>query len=194
MEDFFINLGLSWTLSKILPFIIALLLGVLVFLYLRQKSKVLKWIGGASILVFPVIYFAINPIYEGDFTNDFHDVNTSEVDVKFANGKLTVLAIPNCPFCYESINRLKLVSDRAGGKEFDFLVLTSDRNNLEFYKEIGNGTLNIDNVTEFEEYTKLSKGRYPTFVYRDGDNLKVWSNRGFGVVALDWIEEKLSQQ
>ena len=192
MESFFVDIGLSWTFSKVLPFILCALLGVVLFLFIRRKSILLKWLGVSLIVLLPGIYFAFNPIYEGDFTNEYEVIRTSDVAVDFEDGNLTVLAIPNCPFCYESLQDLGVIHSRTKSKEFNFLVLTSDIGHLEFYKEIGKGVVKIDNATEFEEYSKLSKGRYPAFVYRNGDELMVWSNRGFGVVALDWLEEKIS--
>lgn len=145
------------------------------------------------IVIFPLIYFAFNPIYEGDFSNEYSELQVTDIDAGFSDHNLTVLAIPNCPFCYESLTKLRRVQQRTKSKLFDFIVLTSEIEMLDFYQEAGKGVVTIQNTTDFEAYSEISGGHYPTFVYREGDKIYVWTNDNFGVVALDWVEQKLSK-
>ena len=85
MEDFLLNLGFSWTLSKVLSYILFLIVGIILFLMFRKRvrSRVGKMLLSLIIVVPFAIYFAINPIYEGDFSNDVKVMKSDSSSFKF---------------------------------------------------------------------------------------------------------------
>lgn len=194
MESFFLKLGSSWTVSKVLPYIIFVILGLILYLILinrvrRKWSKL--WL---SVAIFaPVsVYFALNPIYSGDFSNRYREVQVSD-SVDVANNALTVIAIPNCPYCAQSMETLRSLARRTNVDTIFFRVLTVDSTLLENYNAIAGSKVKVSNEVNIKEYIVLSKGRFPTFVYNDNLTMRIWSNEGFGARAIDWVEGKLTE-
>jgi len=194
MENFFVTIGLGWTMSKILPYIVLLTLGVGVYRLFRKKFRK-KWMRITVLLLMILaptgIYFAINPIYEGDFSNNY--ARKQAIDSEWiADGKLTVIAIPGCPFCLASIARMKQVKERVGGDvDIEFRVLTKKEANLKSYENESGGSVTVVMDTNEIRLSQLAGGRFPTFVFREGADVYVWSNDGFGVRALDWVESRM---
>ena len=91
METYFLDSGLSWTMSKVLPYLIMILVGIVLWIIakkiLKSINKYLRWMLLLVIFVLPfLIYFMISPIYEGDFTNDSIEVEQSAENAEL-NGK-----------------------------------------------------------------------------------------------------------
>jgi len=186
---------MSWTLEKALPYLLLIILGVILYVVLRKLlSRSRKGLRILTTLIIPLpffVYFVFSPIYEGDFSNNFRSEKGVFSDLK--PGRLTVLTIPGCPYCYESIADLKKIKERTGVDTIDFLVVTSDAENLEWYMEEANEALNIQMLSPESELVSLALGTFPTFVYAEGENVSVWDNSGFGVRAKDWIEDRISK-
>ncbi len=195
MNDFFLNLGFSWTLSKALPYGLMLILGAVVFFTFRRKIKRswLKWLYSLVLFIPLAIYFAVNPIYEGDFSNESREVK-AERAFGLEKKELTVLAIPGCPFCAESIQDLNRIATRTGVDRINFVVFTSDPEMLKPYAKLAESQIEMRIEEEFSPYATMTQGRFPTFVYSDGSSLRIWSNDGFGVRAKDWLENELSNE
>ncbi|MFT6245181.1 MAG: hypothetical protein ACJA0U_002729 [Salibacteraceae bacterium] len=199
MENFFLNIGLTWTLSKLLPFVIMLVLGILLVFLTRRKLKK-RWMRNTSfvLLLIPVaVYFLINPIYEGDFSNNFRVEKAGSVYKEMEKGTLSVITIPGCPFCLQSIANLKVIKNRVESKkDINFIVCSDSISDLKKYEDESNGELNVKLAKDFKAMVKLAGGvgiaTFPTFVYTSkSGEMTVWSNDGFGVIARDWVEEKL---
>lgn len=163
-------------------------------LLIRILNDRKKWLRILLLLIIPIpfgIYFIINPIYEGDFSNNSRSEKGNYSELK--SDRLTVLTIPGCPYCYESIADLKRIKERTGVDSIDFLVVTGESSNLDWYKEEANDQLNIQMISSESELVALARGTFPTFVYTDGEEVTIWDNSGFGVIAKDWIEEKVTK-
>lgn len=195
METFFLNLGLSYTWSKALPFIIFILLGIFVglFLFKRSKSVVMKIVSIITIFIPFGIYFAINPIYEGDFSNTARIVERT-ADMSELNGtKLVVISLPGCRYCKESIPFLKEVKERHKNIEVEYVVTSSDSSTMEFYLETSKGVFPVRLAENVEAMSKVATSpdgyaSFPTFVLvKDNKPLQTWNNNTFGISALDKV-------
>lgn len=190
MESFFLNLGLSYTWSKALPYILMIILGALIGIYLfrKSKSKVVRIISILLIAVPFGIYFAINPIYQGDFTNESRTVEHSAATSELTGKKLVVISLPGCGYCKESVERLKEVKKLHSNLSVEYVVTSSDSTTLEFYKEVIKGEFPLRLAENSDEMTKLAQGRYPSFVLvNEKEPMKVWVNNTFGVIAMDEV-------
>ena len=118
-------------------------------------------------------------------------MSAGENTIELANNELTVLAIAGCPYCYESIDDLKLISERVGKGNIKFVVFTGDSTNIAWYKDKALGKIKVVQADESSPLFGLAKGRFPTFVFKGGDEIRVWNNSGFGVRAKDWIEGQI---
>ena len=113
IEIFFLDFGLSWSISKMLPYVICVLLGLCFVLLFRRIAFRNRWLNRISsfiLFVLPFsIYFALYPIYEGDFSNQGSKPSSR---IQFPSSKtLTVIVLPDCPYCFQSISLIdKLIS------------------------------------------------------------------------------------
>jgi len=187
MENAFLNFGLSWTLAKVLPYLLSILFGLLPLFFLKRMRKLFRL---AFIPIPFIIYFAFFPIYEGDFSNSYTTKSAESLNI-LEDGKLSVLSIPGCPYCYESLDALEQMAGRQKAKLIQFYVYTNDAENLNWYsKKAGDKIPVIQLNTSELGVSAISKGSFPCFVYRKGNKLYIWSNNAFGVRAKDWIENE----
>ena len=198
IENYFLASGFSWTMSKMLPYLATILLGVVLFVIVRKTTKnkniFVRLIANLLAFVAPfIIYFIINPIYEADFSNDFHEVAKSSFYNELDGKKLVVLTIPNCPYCFEAIAKMKRLKERVPTAKIEYVICTSDSVNFDdyakWYADEGEGALTVRRAKDAEMMSKLADHVFPTFIFVDNDKpLKKWSNNSFGVVALDKLE------
>jgi len=188
MEKFFHDLGLSYTFSKILPYLTMLIIGSLIgFLTTRKRKKSVKVIAIISLMTaFFGIYFAFYPIYEGDFSNSYREPKSK---IKFSENKtLTVLALQTCPFCIQSTETIKALKANHSKINIEYWILNGTSTDSVKYKRlVGESAVCINKKNTMDLY-KLSTGTYPTFVLSNHQKaLKVWGNDTFGVRAWDAI-------
>lgn len=193
MENFFIDANFSWFLSKLLPYVIYLLIGVFAYIFLTKLSKNKRAkLYLLPILVGPIaVYFYLVPIFEGDFSNQYR---TEEFKVKQINSQgFQVIAIPGCPYCLASLDVLNRMSNRTNGTEIVFKVLSSDSASLEPYTAAAGENIKVVLEPDFQELATLAQGTFPSFVLPKGKELYIWSNDAFGVGARDLVEETIMQ-
>ncbi|OFZ16908.1 MAG: hypothetical protein A3D92_10540 [Bacteroidetes bacterium RIFCSPHIGHO2_02_FULL_44_7] len=197
VELFFLNSGFSWTLSKALPYVLAVLLGIILVYLMRKrfrKNALLKWALRLVFLVIPfTLYFMYSPIYRGDFSNGGEELARDSTMLELTGNKLVVLTIPGCPFCYEAVDRMILLHDRLPEAQIEFRVCSSDPNTLSWYKDKGGEAIQVVLADSSTAMATLAMHRFPAFILVDGDNkpLKRWSNDSFGVSAMDEVELSL---
>jgi hypothetical protein len=198
-KSFELNLlinGFSWTMSKLLPYL-TLVIGGILLAYsfskgFKVKSRIAKFLIGLVLFAAPfAIGFALHPIYEGDFSSEGTEIkeSTVKVDEKY---DLLIVTIPDCPFCLESITRLKLIKKRNPNIHMLFSVCTRDKQKISLYKELIAGDFDIELAKDIEASVKLAEGHFPTFVQlKKGLPVYKWSNDQFGAGALDKLEAEI---
>ncbi len=183
----------SWTITKALPYILSIFGGVFlfwIFSKLKGKIRIIRFF----IWMIPfLIYFTLNPIYQGDFSNEFKIIQTKSLPSKTVKKELIVITIPGCPFCFGSIESLKVLKKRNPSLKINYIVCSSDSSSiLEYKKEIGK-SFPINYSSTPEKWASIAQGKFPTFLLVGENQTKVWSNDGFGVRAKDEIESVISQ-
>jgi hypothetical protein len=192
IETFFLDFGLSWSVSKALPYVFCILIGsclVVLFQRIGLRKKWLNRISSFILLILPVaIYFSLYPIYEGDFSNQGIK---SDSKIKFPSSKaLTVVVLPDCPYCYQSISLINKLKSRNPNLPINYWVVSSDTlppktgilSKIPYEYE-------VFQRHDVIEMSKLVLGTFPCFVLSDNGKVqKVWNNNQFGVRALDEIE------
>jgi hypothetical protein len=191
----FLGMGFSWTLSKALPYVLVILLSFVLMYIFRKKFKkraLAKWTLRLSLLIIPfAAYFLYSPIYEGDFSNNSSSVEKIPAYAELTGQKLIVISMPQCKFCYGSIDKALKLKERIPNAEIEYLVCAQNEDDayLEWYQEKGGDAISVRFADSAGALTVLAEGRFPTFILVDGDKpLKKWSNDGFGVVAMDNVE------
>jgi len=194
MESYFLNAGLSWTMSKVLPYFIMILVGIVLWIIakklLKSLNKFLRWALLLVIFLMPFgIYFSISPIYEGDFNNNAIEVMRSDANAELTGKKLVVITIPGCPFCLQAIDQLLVMKKRVPNIEIEYIVCSSDSTTVDWYKEKAGDDITVRLAVNSEEMAKIAQHAFPTFVLVDNNHpIKTWSNDSFGVFARDEIE------
>ena len=194
MESYFLESGLSWTMSKILPYLFMVLVGFILVLITKRFIKSMnKWMSLALLLVIFVmpfgIYFIVSPIYQGDFSNNSLEIARSEANAELSGKKLVVITIPGCPYCLEAVDQLLVMKKRVPEIEIEYIVCSSDSTTLEWYKEKAGNLISVKLSENKEEMAKIAQHAFPTFVLVDNNHpIKTWSNDSFGVFARDEIE------
>ena len=196
IDYFFLDLGLSWSSAKAIPYIISIVLGLLLFYFLKKVKLKKKWlkvtIRFTALLTPFVIYFSFFPIYEGDFTNQGTRPKSS---ILFPQSKsLTVVVLPNCPYCYQSIIWMKKIKERNPHIPINYWVSTQDTlsSNTAILKVLPKEFKAIQQHNT-EKISELVQGTYPCFVLSDkGCVKKLWNNNQIGVSSMDEIENFFS--
>ncbi|MCH2231489.1 MAG: DsbA family protein [Crocinitomicaceae bacterium] len=196
IELFLLDLGLSWTMSKMLPYIFMVLIGLIIVLLFKKRLKklglILRLLIKFIILLIPfVVYFAIAPIYQGDFSNNSIEIEKIKDYSELKGKKLVVLTIPGCPYCYEALGRMKKLKERVPNIEIEYLVCHPDEETTTWYKDEAGKDVEVKLALNPDAMAQLAVGSFPTFVLVEEDQkLRTWSNDNFGVSAMDELELK----
>lgn len=187
--------SLSWTFSKLLPYILLFLCGICFVIDIARfnfKRKATKILVQLLLFITPFgIGFGLHPIYEGDFSKEGQEtiVNSSPSD--FQHNGLTVVTIPDCPFCFEAIEKLKKIKKRNPSIIIDYVVCVKNKDYVKNYIQEIDGAFSVRTSAHPDSLAKVANFRFPAFIYVK--NLKptyLWSNDQFGVRAIDELESK----
>ena len=197
IEYLLLDTGLSWTMSKLLPYLIAVALGIsLVFLLKKKLANMNRpvriVIKGIALLIPFFAYFGYTPIFQGDFSNNSTEFVLTESEKELTGKKLVVLTIPGCPYCFQALGKMKKLKSRNEKIEIEYIVCHADPETIKWYSNEGGKAVNVRLATDVQSMVKVAKGSFPTFALVSNDStLKVWSNDNFGVLAIDEVEELL---
>lgn len=203
IEKTLVNMGLSWTLSKILPYLTLLVVGLLIGRWFKRRiifkvarmKKIVFW----SVIFVPfIVGFVVNPIYQDDFSGGTELTDPKKL-AEFRNADLVVIAMPGCPYCFESISaKLKPLKKRNPDMRIKFVVCPMDKSELKtsayldpYRKEGGTAIKVSKTVKNRDALVEIAEGRFPTFVMvKDNRPAYKWGNDQFGVRALDKLESE----
>ena len=192
MEIFLLNLGISFTLSKLISYFLFIIIGsLLAFIFFKRSkngriSKIPKLIISLILFITPfLVYFAIHPIYQGDFSNNSYSVK-SKVDFP-KNKQLIIIALVNCPYCVQSIETIKRLKKKNSAISIEYWVLSTDLKDKTMYQKLLGKTAKVKlKGRKANELAIIARGSYPTFVLSDKYKaIKAWNNDSFGVMAMD---------
>lgn len=181
-------------MSYLFPFILIVLISLFVIFLLKKekffKHKILFLSLAFVILFAPLgIAFALNPIYEGDFSKEGTNVDSKKVYVDFSESDFIVLTIPNCPFCKESTEKMNLLKKRNPELRIKYLVCSFDSRSLHELRLYLNPEIKIELARNLSELVTLCKGKFPTYLkVKNTKAVHIWNNSQLGTRALDWIE------
>ena len=190
IEIFFLSLGFSFASAKFIPYIILILLGWFLarFIHRRVKANTSKrWLLALLFIgtfIQPVlIYFALNPIYQGDLVDLSYKPKTS---MRLSQSKkLVVIALPGCKYCSESTQHMKGIKPYTK-VPIEYWVLGSDSSDLKTYQALVGNKINCQLKSNLTEVIPITEGSFPTYVLIEhGKITKAWHNDAFGVRALN---------
>lgn len=192
------NIGLSFTLSKMMPYVFqgAFLLILFIECYrtlFTRFSNILRRLLGMVILILGGgIAFAIHPIYEGDFQHKYKPVYFKGASAENLESGLTMIALPGCPYCYERVDELNRFVELYPTQEVYIQVVNNDSLALEEYQERADELIHVSLAKNQNTLKSLTGERFPSFIYMKEGTKKgmLWNNNGFGVAAIDFVLEQ----
>ncbi|RYM32876.1 hypothetical protein ERX46_12525 [Brumimicrobium glaciale] len=197
--SFGLNIRLSFTFSKILPYMLEFFAVCLIIfnvyrqylmgtsLTIRRLVSILILFGGSGIA------FAVNPIYEGDFSHQYREISLAGENADTFQHGLTMIALPGCPFCFEKLEEMKRVKAIYPTLPMYVLVINDDELAAESYREASEGMIEVALFPESTLLRTIIQDGYPNLMYKPGENgsqLINWSNSGFGSASWDYILEE----
>jgi glutaredoxin len=199
LEIFLSHLSFSWTEAKLIPFILAIIIGLFFSVIFFKRIKTLKSVKifiSFVLFVFPfAIYFAYAPIYSGDFSNSFY---RKQLKNEFPTAKkLSVYVLPTCPYCIQATSTLVAMMQKNKQINLEINVLCSNAKEADKYLNLmkGYGLVKVrsDNpeyLIRHKDLLKLTEGQFPTYILSENKMvLKAWHNDTFGVDAMDEINQ-----
>ncbi len=204
IEQWLIQSDFSWTISKITPYLLLIISGILIarwvskfffFKIISNRLKFLKPFIFVTITAIPfVIGFALHPIYEGDFSKQGTTIEKFQPIKDFKDVDLAVIAIPGCDYCYHSIAKLRQIKSRNPKMKIKFILCSSSFAELKDYIAEGGNTVKVTTTRNIESLQNLVEGKFPTFIMLKNDKAVYrWSNDQFGCMAIDHLESELSK-
>ena len=190
METLLNNIGLSFTLCKFIPYLLTILIGIVCAKLLSKHisaSKIIRNIFITLITILPFgIYFAINPIFQGDFSNEGVLIKKKLELPK--NNDLLIIALADCPYCIQSQETVKLIHQKNTKIKAEYLIVNGTKQDSIRYARMLLGFASCRTVKNSVPLIQTIQGRFPSYILvRKGKLNKVWTNNTFGVRAWDEV-------
>lgn len=187
-----LNISHQWTFSKAFPYFLLIISGIYFAFYSLKKlskNKLIAYLVSFISFSSPfIIGFALHPIYQGDFSKEGKKLTSKEYSEHHIKNGLYVVTIPNCPYCYEAIGKLKEIKIFHPELNIEMVVCTSDSSLLETYEIEADNAFIITAAYEPKKLAKLADLKFPAFVHiQNGKVTYKWDNSQFGVRAIDLI-------
>lgn len=189
------EVGLSFTLSKMMPYVFQAVFLLILFiecyrnLFIRFSTILRRLLGMLVLIVGGGIAFAVHPIYEGDFKHEYKPVFFTSSSSHQLEYGLTMIVLPGCPYCYERIEDLNRFIELHPTEQVYVKVVNNDSLALEEYQERANDLITVSLAEDQNALKSLIGERYPSFIYlKEGTKeAMLWNNNGFGVAAMDFV-------
>ncbi len=191
LDLYFLDFGLSWTQSKLIGYCIFISLGIInliVFKKWKIKKKYLNLLKSILVAGLPIsFYFAFHPIYEGDIFSSGVKIKSS---IELSNEKtLSIIVLPDCPFCMETIPLVKKLKERNPKMNIEYII-ASRPNEIPHGiadKIPKNCTFRLE--SDLQKLGQITHGAFPTYLISKNKTLVLlWRSEHFGTKALDEIE------
>ena len=190
MEELLNYFGLTFTASKFLPYFLAVFLGFFFSKLLYRHisaSKIIRILFITLITILPFgIYFAINPIFQGDFSNEGVLIKKKLELPK--NNDLLIIALADCPYCIQSQETVKLIHQKNTKIKAEYLIVNGTKQDSIRYARMLLGFASCRTVKNSIPLLQSIRGSFPSFILvQNGRLKKVWSNNTFSVRAWDEV-------
>ena len=190
METLLNNLGLSFTLSKFIPYLLTILIGIVCAKLLSKHisaSKIIRNIFITLITILPFgIYFSIYPIFEGDINSEGVIIRKN-LDLP-KNKDLLIIALADCPYCIQSQETVKLIHQKNTKIKAEYLIVNGTKQDSIRYARMLLGFASCRTVKNSVPLIQTIQGSFPSFILvQNGTFNKVWNNNTFGVRAWDEV-------
>jgi hypothetical protein len=198
IEVFFLSNNFSWVAAKLGPYVYFLVLGLLFSLLVVWKFKFKGHVRVLFLISLPLVtlslYFSFYPIFQGDFSHEKVIFPRNESMIELKENRLVVLSLPGCPYCLESMERMRIVKQRHPEITIEYKVCHGDSAAIRWFQGKGKDDFEYSLASDVKMTSRLAAGLYPTYVLANRSSVTVWSVEQFGMSAIDEVEEVLSKK
>ena len=192
LEFFFLDLGLSWTLSKFLPYVLTCLVG-LVLLQVTLKLRLNFWLRipiGILLLLLPFSsYFFFYPIYQPDLFNTAYKPKILPPQ-KPRQTTLAVVVLPGCPYCMQTTDVMNRLAAQNKHLQICYFLVSEDPISEQLFRKKLDKSIAIQYAKDETRWMLAAEGVFPSYLLFDKKQLKrAWHNTTFGVRALDELRK-----
>lgn len=192
-----IDLHLSFTLSRILPYMIQFL-GVCMLIY-HTYVKYLKGLSylGSRIIVLLILViscgtaFYFHPIYQGDFSDTYREITLRGEGADTFQQGLTMVALPGCPFCHARFQEMRRISEIYPNLPMHILVSNHDTTEVNAYRKASKEhNITIGFFPDSFMLKSIINHGFPNLYYKAKSSsitIRNWTNDGFGSAAWDYV-------
>jgi thiol-disulfide isomerase/thioredoxin len=193
-ETIFVNLGFSWTSAKLIPYLMMAILGfTLVYTFHKKiQHRIKKWISMSLLCLLPFgTYFAVYPIYQGDFVNvHFQPKQLGKFPSKLT---LNMVVLPSCPYCHETIQLMNHLKESYPNLHIRYVVVAESKQTMQAFRSKLNQQIDIQLSEEPKDWIIMAQGGFPCMILSENKKIiYAWENGNFGVRAIDDILERLN--
>ncbi len=190
MEELLNYLGFSFTVSKFLPYLLTIFLGIVSSILIHKQISASKFIRIIVIILITAlpfgIYFSIYPIFEGDISNEGINIKNN-LDVP-KNKDLLIIALADCPYCIQSQNTIKIIHQKNKRIKAEYIIVNGTKLDSIRYARMLLGFASCRTVKNSVPLTQTIQGKFPSFILvQKGRLKKVWNNNNFSVRAWDEV-------
>ena len=156
----------------------------------RIQRKLKKWILMSILAILPFgIYFAIFPIYNGDFINNhFKPEQLCSFPQK---ATLTVVVLPGCPYCHESVEFMNQLVKREPKLNIRYMVVAETDSPLLPFRQQLSKQITVLKSAKPKDWIMMARGGFPCMILSDDREIvHAWDNDHFGVKAMDEFIQK----
>jgi hypothetical protein len=192
IESLLLDVGFSWSWSKLLPFFMVSILGSIGWMLFQKRIptirlKVVFFIVSIAIPFFS--YFIYSPLYRNDFNGTYVIRPIPKELIRMEKNELVVLALPHCPFCFESIAIANKLIKRNPGIQITYLVLSHEPTGANKFRSLADKRIRFKLAIHFSELETVCSGMFPAFLIRKDAAISVWDFNQIGPSSLDEIEQ-----
>jgi hypothetical protein len=190
MEELLNYLGVSFTISKFLPYLLTILIGIVSSILIHKHISAFKYIRIIVIILITAlpfgIYFSIYPIFEGDINSEGVIIRKN-LDLP-KNKDLLIIALADCPFCIQSQKTIKIIHQKNKRIKAEYIIVNGTKQDSIRYARMLLGFASCRTVKNSVPLIQTIQGRFPSYILvQNGIFKKVWNNNTFSVRAWDEV-------
>ncbi|MFM7006736.1 MAG: TlpA family protein disulfide reductase [Flavobacteriales bacterium] len=188
LENSLLDFGFGWTLSKLLPYLLFIALGV-VLLRFSLKLRLIFWLRfpvAIILLLLPFCsYFFFYPIYQPDIFNTAYKPKILPQE-KPAKTTLAVVVLPGCPYCLQTAEQMNRLAEQNKKLQIVYYFVSEDPSALKLFRSKLHKRIRLKYSHDATLWMLAAEGVFPSYLLFDHQQLKrAWHNTTFGVRALD---------
>ena len=190
MEELLNYIGVSFTVSKFLPYLLTILIGIVSSILIHKHISASKFIRIIVIILITAlpfgIYFSIYPIFEGDINSE-GVVIRKNLDLP-KNKDLLIIALADCPFCIQSQKTIKIIHQKNKRIKAEYIIVNGTKQDSIRYARMLLGFASCRTVKNSVPLIQTIQGRFPSYILvQNGIFKKVWNNNTFSARAWDEV-------